>query len=252
MVGSRQAGFTIVEITLFMAITGLLFVIAVLGTGNTIRGVRFTDSGRSLEAFVQKQYDDIVNGLNDRSDQISCSSGTIDTSTAQNVGTSNCIVMGRLLQFKQGNGVVTSYTVIGTEPASVNYSQSDDQLIAAFSPKVVTTTGVTTYTVPWGAPFTGFKRLNDSTATNGLMLIRSPSSTRIVSYTFKIAGAAPTAAEVTTAVGDANSRSQTTNFCIKSYDLQGNPAKLIISGGASQSSASINFSATDAPDCNGT
>jgi hypothetical protein len=83
------------------------------------------------------------------------------------------------------------------------------------------------------------------------MLIRSPSSTRIVSYTFKIAGNTPTASEVTTAIGDANSRSQTTNFCIKSYDQQGNPAKLVVTGGASQSSASINFNATDAADCNG-
>lgn len=250
MVGSRQAGFTIIEITLFMAITGLLFTIAFLGIGNSIRTVRFTDSGRSLETFIQKQYDDIVNGLNDRSSQVSCAGGTVDTTTAQDVGTSNCIVMGRLLQFKQGSGVVTEYTVIGTEPANVNYSLSDDQLIIAFSPKVVTNTGVTTYTVPWSAPFTGFKRLNDNSATNGLLLIRSPSSTRIVSYTFKISGSTPTASEITTAINDSNSRGQTTNFCIKNYDLQGPAAKLVITGGANQSAASINFNATDT-DCNG-
>lgn len=251
MVGSRQAGFTIIEITLFMAITGLLFTIAILGTGNAIRTVRFTDSGRSLESYVQKQYDDILNGLNDRSNQISCTSGTIDTTTPQNVGTSNCVVMGRLLQFSTSGTTITNYKVIGTEPANVNYSQSDDQLIASFNPTVVTTSGVTTFDVPWGAPFTGFKRLNTSTATNGLLLIRSPSSTRIVSYTFKIAGATPTASEVSTAIGDVNSRSQTTNFCIKSSDRLGNPAKLVISGGSGQTAASINFNATDAPDCNG-
>lgn len=250
MVGSRQAGFTIIEITLFMAITGLLFTIAMLGIGNSIRTVRFTDSGRSLETYVQKQYDDIVNGLNDRSDQVSCAGGTVDTTTPQNVGTSNCVVMGRLLQFKQGSDTVTNYPVIGTEPANVNYSLTDDQLIAAFSPKAITTTGVTTYTVPWAAPFTGFKRLNDNSATNAVLLIRSPSSTRIVSYTFKVAGSAPSPAEVTNAVNDPNSRSQTTNLCIKNYDLQGPPAKLVISGGANQSAASIKFDATDT-DCNG-
>jgi type II secretory pathway pseudopilin PulG len=251
MVGSRQAGFTIIEITLFMGITGLLFIIAILGTGNAIRTVRFTDSGRSLEAYVQKQYDDILNGLNDRSSQVSCNSGTVDTTTAQNVGTSNCVVMGRLLQFASDGSTITTYKVIGTEPPGVNYSQSDDQLIISFNPQVVTTTGVTTYDVPWGAPFTGFKRLNTNTATNGLLLVRSPSSTRIISYTFKIAGATPTASEVTTAVNDVNSRGQTTNFCIKNSDHLGSPAKLVVTGGSGQTAASINFNATDATDCNG-
>lgn len=251
MVGSRQAGYTIVEITLFMAITGLLFVIAVLGTGNTIRSVRFTDSGRSLEAYVQKQYDDIVSGLNNRSDQVSCNAGAIDTTTSQTVGTSNCIFMGRLLQFKQGSPTITTYNVVGTEPVNVNYSQSDEQLVIAFAPQTVNNTGVTTYDVPWGAPFTGFKRLNDSTAANALLLIRSPSSTRIIGYTFKIAGSAPTPAEVTAAVNTASSRAQTTDFCIKNYDQQGPPAKLVITGGANQSAASIIFDASDSVDCNG-
>src|SRR5882724_3035471 len=129
MVGSRQAGFTIVEITLFMAITGLLFLVAVIGTGNTIRTVRFTDSGRSLEAYVQKQYDDIVTGLNNRNNLVSCTNGVIDTGTGQTVGTSNCLVMGKLMVFTQGSANVTNYNVIGTEPAGVNYSQPDDQLV---------------------------------------------------------------------------------------------------------------------------
>lgn len=247
MVG-RQAGFTIVEISLFMAITGLLFMIAIAGTSNAIRSFRFTDSSRSLEAFVQKQYDDIINGLNNRSNTVSCSGGTIDTSASQNVGTSNCLLIGKLLVFRTNDPNVTVYNVIGTEPAGVNYNQSDDALITAFQPRTVLSTAVTTFTIPWGAKPTGFKRLGDNVATNGLLLLRSPKSSRIVSYTFAVPVTVPT--DLTPTVSNAANRSRATNFCIKSYDGLGLPARLAISGGATQSAASMIFNAADT-DCNG-
>lgn len=248
MVGKRQAGFTIIEITLFMAITGLLFLIAVAGTGNTIRTFRFTDSGRSLEAFAQKQYDDVINGLNNRSASVSCSNGTVDTSTAQEIGSSNCLLIGKLIVFRSGNTAVTTYNVVGTEPAGVNYSLSDDDLISAFQPRAVTNTATETYTIPWGNAPSGFKRLSDNTATNGLLLIRSPKSSRLVSYTFTVPAAIPT--DLTSVVSTAANRSQATNFCIKNADGIGNPVRLEISGGATQSSAKIIFNATDS-ECNG-
>ncbi len=248
MAVSRQAGFTIVEVSLFLAITGMLFLIAVLGTGNTIRSVRFTDSGRSLESFIQKQYDDIINGVNTRDDQISCTSGTISTNTSQEVGTSNCLLMGKLIIFWQGSSSVSYYDVIGTEPSTVNYAQTDEDLITSFKPKAVTTS-LSTYSIPWGAYPSGFKRLSDSSATNALLLVHSPKSTRIVSYTFKVAvNSVPQ--DLTSAVSTEANQSQATNFCIKSAEGLTNPARLYISGGSSQSSASIIFDANGA-DCNG-
>lgn len=244
----KQAGFTIVEISLFMAITGLLFLIAVLGTGSTIRSVRFTDSARSLEAYIQKQYDEIVNGNNNRSSQISCNSGTISTTSAQTPGTSNCFLIGKLIVFTQGSSNVSVYNVIGTEPANVNYSQSDDQLIISYQPQVVTTSSVDTFSIPWGATATGFKRLSDSKATNALLLIRSPKSTRIISYTFTLSGSVPS--DLSSVVGTDANRAQATNFCITSADGFGNPARLYISGGASQTAASVIFEA-GLGDCNG-
>lgn len=247
MVG-RQAGFTIVEITLFMAITGLLFAIAIAGTGNTIRTFRFTDSGRSVEAFVQKQYDDILNGFNNRSSSVSCSSGTIDTTVNQAVGSSNCLLMGKLIVFRANNSDVSIYNVVGSEPGSVNYNQSDEVMVTIFQPKTVTTTAVGTYTIPWGAKPTGFKRLDDNVAANGLLLIRSPKSSRILSYTFAISAAVPT--DLTSTVANPANRSKATNVCIKSSDGFGLPARLAISGGSSQSVTTMVFNAADT-DCNG-
>lgn len=249
MTGTRESGFTIVEVTLFLAISGLLFLIALLGTGSTIRSVRFTDSGRSLEAYVQKQYDDIVNGVNERDNTISCVSGTISTITTQNVGSSNCLLLGKLLVFTANDYNVTTYNVIGTEPSNVNYSQSDSQLVTAFKPQTVTQNAVSTYQIPWLAHSSGFKRLSDNSATNALLLVRSPKSTNVLEYTFKIVAAPP--ADLTATVSTAANLGQTTNFCIAEADNLGPPAKLVITNGVNQSAASIVFDAS-AGDCNGT
>lgn len=246
MEGSRRAGFTIVEITLFMAITGLLFLVALAGTGNTIRTFRFNDSGRSLEAFAQKQYDDIVNGLNNRSNQVSCDSGAI-SSTPQTVGSSNCLLMGKLVVFRSGESAVTVYNVIGAEPASANYALNDDQLIISFQPRTVTATAVSTYTIPWGATASGFKRLSDNVATNGLLLVRSPKSSRVVTYTFAVPVAIPS--DLTPTVSSAANRSQKTNFCIKNADGLGAPAKLEV-GTGSQDVARLSFNAANT-ECDG-
>jgi type II secretory pathway pseudopilin PulG len=248
MVGKRQAGFTIIEITLFMAITGLLFLVAVAGTGNTIRTFRFNDSARSVESFAQKQYDDVINGLNNRTSDVSCNNGTVDTSAGQTIGSSNCLLMGKLVVFRTGNPVVTTYNVIGTEPSGVNYSLGDDALISAFQPQAVTNTATSTYTIPWGAAPSGFKRTADNTAANGLLLIRSPKSSRLVSYTFAVPATVPT--NLTSIVNTAANRSQVTNFCIRNADGIGAPARLEISGGATQNAAKIIFNAADT-ECNG-
>ena len=248
MVGNRQAGFTIVEITLFMAITGLLFLVALVGTGNTIRTFRFTDTARSLEAFSQKQYDDIINGLNNRSADVSCNAGAINTGAGQEVGSSNCLLIGKLLVFRQNSGAVNVYNVIGSEPASVNYAQSDNELISAFSPTTVTATATSTYNLPWGAQMSGFKRTSDNNAANGLLLIRSPKSSRIVSYTFKVPAAVPTS--LSPYVNDANNLLKTTNFCFKDAEGNGQQAHLRITNAPNQEAAKVLFN-TPNTECNG-
>ena len=62
-----SAGYTIIELSLFLGISALLLVMAVIGTGATLRRTQFTDSTRSLYNYVQQRYDDVVNSVNDRS-----------------------------------------------------------------------------------------------------------------------------------------------------------------------------------------
>lgn len=247
MMGERQAGYTIVEVTLFLAISGLLFLIAVLGTGATIRSVRFTDSGRTLAAFVQKQYDDIISGVNPRGNDVTCTTGVVSPGT-QTPGTSNCLLIGKLLVIPEGQSRLSVYDVLGTQPANVNFSLPDSQLITQFQPTLVLTSGVFVYDIPWQAQVVGSKRLSDDQAVDGLLLIRSPSSSRIVSYTYKVTS--PLDANLSTVVADPANITKPTNFCIRNADGLGPPAVIAVSGGATQAAVGVVFDRTMG-DCDG-
>ena len=256
MDGVRQAGYTVIEVTLFLGITGLLFLIVLIGTGSTIRTVRFSDSNRSLVAFVQRQYDDIINGLNTRPGQEACTGGTVTTGSNQTPGTSDCLLLGRLLVFAVDSPTITIYNLIGSEPANVDYTQSDQQLVQAFNPSIVTNTGVSSYDIPWGATISGTKRLSDNKGVTALALIRSPKSSRVLSYTYKASSSISTQlVDINGAVvvSDAADAGKTANFCVKNADGIGLPAKLVITDAPTQSAVQVVFDAdTSGNECNGT
>lgn len=249
----RSEGYTIIEVSLFLGISALLLAVALVGTGLSIRTTRFTDSTRSLHAYVQQQYDELLNGVNSRFGTEACASGTVSTGTNQTPGTSNCLFMGRLLVFTQDSNSVVTYNVIGTEPANPDYSQSDEQLIYNFTPTIVRNVGVDNYSIPWQATISGSKRIIDSRAVDAVALIRSPRSTRIVSYAYKEPGGSYALAPLINpgVAANANNISKAANFCILSADGLGSPSKITISGGQGQDALGVAFDALTG-DCNGT
>ena len=247
MMVKGSGGYTIIEVLLFLAISGLLLLIAFVGTGSTIRSVRFTDSGRSLEAFLQKQYDDIINGVNSRTSDLKCSAGNVESGN-QAVGTSSCLLIGKLLGFTLGEGRITINNVVGTEPSGLTYeSLSDKAAIAAFAPVAVTNFNTETYDIPWSATVSGTKRLSEPPASiNYLLLVRSPKSSRVVSYAFN-SPSQPTDLSAFIQV-PANSGS-VTNVCIKNADGFGSPAMLQITPGATQNAVQVLFDRVQELDC---
>lgn len=254
-VGRQQGGYTIIELSLFLGISALLFTIAIFATGNTIRNARFTDSVRGLEASVQKQFDNIINGVNPRTDALTCTDGVVSPGT-QPPGTSNCLLVGRLLLFQVGSSVVTAYDIVATDPGlNVDYAKTDEQLISQdYQPQVVTTANVQPYTLPWQATISGIKRISPadptSLATNALALIRSPRSQRILAYSYQ-EGVTPTTGLLQTVVNNpALNVGKTVNFCVLPSEGFGAPAKVVVGPGSNQSAVRAVFEATSG-DCNG-
>ena len=57
----KRHGFTLIEISLFLAITGLLFMGIIMGTQNVLRDQRFFDSTQNFYEFLKSLYSQVSN-----------------------------------------------------------------------------------------------------------------------------------------------------------------------------------------------
>lgn len=245
----RTQGYTIIEVSLFLAITGLLILIVLIGTGNTVRTTRFSDSNRSLHAYLQKQYDNILNGVNTRPGQEECIGGVVDTTSTQPPGASNCLLLGKLVSLKQNATTVQTFDIVGQEPANPNYNLADVDLIKTYQPTIVRNVSSDTFQIPWGAKIVGSKRLADNKAEDQFAIIRSPRSTHIVSYTFNESDLGGSN-DMTGVVSNASNIEQSTNFCVNSVDAPGLLSKITATGNQGQDALQLTFDASSG-DCNG-
>lgn len=94
---TTRSGFTLVEVALFLAITGLVFAGIVVGTQNSIFQQRYNDSVQNFAEFLRRAYSQVENVQ---------SNGSGNGSTA---------IYGRLIVFGEegGKNKITSYAVIG-------------------------------------------------------------------------------------------------------------------------------------------
>ncbi len=97
---NKRRGFTMIEVALFLAITGLLFAGVMVGVQNSIFQQRFNDSVQNFAEFLRTAYSGVTNVQNTHG------------------GVSNFAIYGKLITFgiEKGNGdrnLIYSYDVIG-------------------------------------------------------------------------------------------------------------------------------------------
>ncbi len=106
----RPTGFTVIEVMLFLAITGLMIAGLMVGVGGTINRERYNDAVTSLYDFMQGQYNLIDNVNTNRPDSFRCDSGGITDAVSpadyQPRGTSDCTIVGRLVTTSDGQQLV--------------------------------------------------------------------------------------------------------------------------------------------------
>lgn len=238
----KQGGFTVIEVTIFLAVSALLLTIAFIGTGAGLSNIRFTDSGRSVQSYIQKQYDEILNGVNTRSGQEACANSTVTSgpSSPQSAGASNCLLLGKLIDIKESNDKLNSYYVVGSESST---SKPTD--LKSYDPRAVTGVAVDTYNIPWQSSISGTKR-QDNLAINSLLFIRSPALGDISTYTFY---RDPSDADLRPYISN-NNTGKLTNICLASADIASSSLKITVGLGSGQDSIGLDFNTT-ANDCNG-
>ncbi len=69
---STQRGFTIIEVILFLAISGLLLGVAIASVNANINNSRFNDAVRSTTSYLQGQYSEVAAGQSDRDESKGC------------------------------------------------------------------------------------------------------------------------------------------------------------------------------------
>lgn len=179
-------GFTIIEVMLFLAISGVLAATLLGGWTVMINTQRYKDSVDTVYGYFQDQYNLVYNVENERTSSLSCDN---DSQVSESVGgstehrgQSNCVLMGRFIRVADGS-TITSYAVVGNEPIVAPIG-SDSQIIKEYKPKVVTQSiglSEAKQSVPWGAVMRG-KAGNSDPLNLDILLLRSPSSGLVHRY----------------------------------------------------------------------
>lgn len=161
-------GFTIIELMLFLAVSGGLFAALLLGVNNGVVQQRYKDSVYSYSSFLQNQYSEVLNTRNEaRTQDLTCDSSVVSTVPAGGVvqqrGTSNCVTLGKLIVVNNPNSqesTIKSYTVVGTCTSTppdnkcvTNEFNSDIEALSSYNPKIISVgdVGVSTVSMEWGS-----------------------------------------------------------------------------------------------------
>ncbi|HTK39372.1 MAG TPA: type II secretion system protein [Patescibacteria group bacterium] len=106
MMGTNaRRGFTLIEVILFLAISGLMLLGVLAGVSGSISRQRYDEATNSLLDYVKSQYNLNDNIRNNRPDTRACTAAGIAANTAQPRGTSDCAIAGRLISSTDGKSI---------------------------------------------------------------------------------------------------------------------------------------------------
>lgn len=259
---NRQTGFTVIEVILFVAISGLLLVGAFVAMRSAFANTQFNDTTDSTQSYLQRLYLDVATGVNVRDDNVICTAqGRLESRpgdpTNAKPGASECVILGRLLQIEPGNDAAASrITTRYLSSAEVNDvgQVSDLQAFGADGYQVRISSDAVplmkgSFELPWSAYITSAKRQGfiDVQDVKSLAILRSPVSERMMVYAF--AESEPDPAAFASAE-NLLTNSQRTIMCIQSDDgLLAKKATLTVWPGQSQDLFEINRSGDDLAAC---
>lgn len=153
----ERDGFTIVEVMIVLAITGILFVSAVALISGRQNRTEFQTSINNVKTQIQQIISDVESGFYPSTNNLVCSvggSGALIFSTATNTqgSSQDCIFLGKVLQFGVQNTdpqQIMAYSIAGKRQVN----GVDVTSYAAATPTVMTTSASN----PTGIPTTVLK-----------------------------------------------------------------------------------------------
>lgn len=194
--GARiSSGFTIIETMLFLAVTGLLIMGVLIGTGTSLANQRYKDAVETFKTRLQTQYSELGSIKNDRPDTLKCGSDATPVSGSEYRGQSDCLIVGRYMTIN--STAVSIYTVLASKKGAV-VAQPNDIATMNANYTYNVAPDVENYTMDWGTqiawPVSGGGAQNPTTPRKiGILFIRSPESGRVYTFTDNNIPSAPSA-----------------------------------------------------------
>jgi type II secretory pathway pseudopilin PulG len=179
-----QTGFTIIEVMLFLAVTGLLAVGILAGSGVAISQQRYRDSVNTLRSYIQQQYSEVANVVNSREKAWTCDTNGVvaptDTGGGEFRGTSGCVILGRYINIDATGTKLTTSNVTGYRTPGVAAGESDITEVNNYK-LGISTVDQDSSEVNWGAQVVKQKSTNPMPLS--ILIIRSPLSGSILTFT---------------------------------------------------------------------
>jgi type II secretory pathway pseudopilin PulG len=191
---SYRRGFTIVEVMLFLGITGLLALTLLGGWTTMINTQRYKDSVKTVQSFLQSQYNFVYNVENVKQDDggpfciVNGSKEPQFVSSGVSRGQSNCIQMGRLISISGGTDI-SVYPIVGAELPEA--ATTDAASITARNPRVVTqdlSLSDNELMVPWQAEIVQTAAAGGARQNVAMAIIRSPLTGAVHTYALSADG----------------------------------------------------------------
>lgn len=224
MKGARNSkGFTLIEVILFLAITGLMLTGVLIGVSGVVNTQRYDETVESVFDYMQGQYNLVDNVRNNRPANLDCSSTqpAVQNMSANNPrGTTECTIVGRLLASTNGRDI-TSSPVYAREPvATVTATNETDLLNALGIAKLDASLNQDEeeYAVPWQAQIYTNPLLPSASNEFAILILRLPTNGLTRTY---VADSVP---GTLSTMWDPPSASDI-NLCINQQGLTTNPAR---------------------------
>ena len=225
MISVRKAGFTIIEVMLFLGISGLLFAGIIFGTGSSINVQRYRDSVNSLQSVLQQQFSDVTNVVNDSS-SVTCG-GASNPYRGQTI----CEVLGKFITYSGGNSL-SIQTVIG-DPVRPEDNTSDLTIFKQYN--FTLTAPPVTYDIEWGAQIND---KNNSPMKFSILMLRSPLSGVVRTFMDVTTDSIPGPNIPSSLINPAALNTTKAELCVDSNGLTTNKQiEILINAGASNSAA---------------
>lgn len=191
-------GFTVIEVMLFLAVTGVIMSTLLVGLTVGINRARYKDAVSSYQSYWQGQYDEATNVVNNRSRDNPCIDGKIQdpgVGTDSGRGTSNeCTVVGRIIHSSADGEKLTSapvYATIDYNSLVTQASHLNDTDLEILQAVNLTAGEPQEYMIGWGVKSVGYGATADQVNQFSVLIVRLPTGGALHTYILQSADKTP-------------------------------------------------------------